>query len=169
VRLDVGFSRRWRAPGSLAVVIAVGVLPGAARAATSSPAGGTETCGWRVTREYGPESLTYRLHLDVGGCQWWDGSDRSLHVTVTRRDGHGARTTRSEPSPCTRTGAAGPGEAVGCDASATLAHPEGETAHYAGQATWQWNDGRHRVAFTTRCTTTSETVSCADDRSEPPG
>jgi hypothetical protein len=142
---------------ALAIAVVLGLLPGTAwTAASSPPVGGTETCGWRVSRDYGPQSLTYRLHLDVGGCAWWDGSERSLQVTVTRGRGHDAQRARSVPVRCIRG-------AAGCDASATLDHPEGETAHYAGQATWQWNDGRHRVAFATSCTTTSENVSCADD------
>ena len=145
--------------GVLAIAVALGVVPGAGWAAASStPVGGTETCGWRVTRDYGPESLTYRLHLEVGGCAWWDGSDRSLEVIVTRGKGSGAQRARSVPVQCIRG-------AASCDASATLDHPEGETARYTGQATWQWNDGRHRVAFATSCTTTSENVSCADDSS----
>ena len=143
--------------GVLAIAIALGLLPGTAWTATSAaPVGGSETCGWRVSREYGPGSLTYRLHLDVGGCAWWDGSDRSLLVSITRGQGHDAQRARSVPVQCTRG-------AASCDASAALDHPEGETARYAGQATWQWNDGRHRVAFATSCTTTSENVSCADD------
>jgi hypothetical protein len=134
--------------------------PGAARAAKPSPpVGGSKDCGWRVSRDYGPESMTYRLRLDLAGCRWWDGSERSLHVSLRRADGpgDGAAAARSAPAPCT-------GPTARCDASATIAHPEGETARYAGQATWNWDDGQHQVTFATTCTTTSETVSCADDR-----
>ena len=30
--------------------------------------------GSTVTREYTPEAMTFRLHLDLDGCRWWDGS-----------------------------------------------------------------------------------------------
>jgi hypothetical protein len=143
------------------MVLGVGSAP--AWAMKSSPSvGGTSDCGWHVNRDYGPESLTYRIHLDLGGCAWWDGSDRSVKVTVKRIDEHGSRTARSSPAPCFRTKQLGSGRA-GCDASATIPHPEGETARYVGDATWQWNDGPHRVGFDTNCTTTSESVSCADE------
>jgi hypothetical protein len=135
----------------------------AASAKPSPPVGGSDDCGWRVTREYGPEQLTYRLHLALSGCTWWDGSARSLKVSVTRFDQDGARTARSAPAPC-----AIPPERrraptnAHCDASATVDHPEGETAHYRGEAEWEWSDGPRRVAFDTTCRTTSETVTCAD-------
>lgn len=150
--------RRRHGPAAVVVGLMLAAVPGAAWGAKPSPAvGGSSDCGWRVTRDYGPGSLTYRLHLDLAGCRWWDGSDRSLHVNLRRSDDHGAASVaRSSPAPCT-------GRAATCDASATIAHPEGETAaRYAGQATWMWNDGQRQVSFATSCTTTSETVSCAD-------
>lgn len=152
--------RRRYAPAAATVVVGLvlAAVPGAAWGAKPSPAvGGSSDCGWRVTRDYGPGSLTYHLHLDLAGCRWWDGSDRSLHVSLRRSDNHGAATVaRSAPAPCT-------GRAAACDASATIAHPEGETARYAGQATWTWEDGQRQVSFATSCTTTSETVSCTDE------
>ena len=155
--MSVPFDRRPLAPAAALLGLMLAVVPGAAWAAKPSPAvGGSGDCGWRVTRDYGPGSLTYRLHLDLTGCRWWDGSDRSLHVSLRRSDNHGAATVaRSAPAPCTA-------RAATCEASATIAHPEGETAHYAGQATWTWEDGPRRVSFDTSCMTTSETVSCAD-------
>jgi len=141
---------------------------GASAAKSSPPVGGSKDCGWRVTRTYGPEALTYRLHLTLGGCSWWDGSARSLKVAITRADDAGGRTARSSPAACaTPAGQSDGAKKAHCDASATLDHPEGETAHYSGEATWEWNDGLHRVAFDTTCTTTSESVSCDDDAAGP--
>ncbi|HVW30920.1 MAG TPA: hypothetical protein VHL53_00145 [Acidimicrobiia bacterium] len=136
-------------------------LPAAAWAAKpSAPVGGTADCGWQVTRQYGPETLTYRLHLALAGCSWWDGSARSLKVSVTRVESKTRQTAQSGPAPCAGPSGSAP---ASCDASATIQHPEGETARYIGEASWEWNDGRHRVTFDTTCFTNSETVSCADD------
>lgn len=148
---------------ALTPAAAVATAATAATAKPSPPVGGSDDCGWRVTREYGPEQLTYRLHLALSGCTWWDGSARSLKVTVTRLDEEGARTARSAPAPCAIPPERRRAPANGhCDASATVDHPEGETAHYRGEAEWEWSDGPRRVAFDTTCRTTSETVSCAD-------
>jgi hypothetical protein len=158
---NVGRPRRF---GALIGGIVLALLPGPVSAKSSPPVGGSDECGWRVTREYGPEELTYRLHLSLGGCPWWDGSTRSVKITVTRAGQDGARTARSSPGAC----AMAPAERqrsgnAQCDATAAIPHPEGETAHYRGEAAWKWNDGPHRVTFDTTCTTTSESVSCADD------
>ena len=156
--------RRQQGLGVLVVGIALVLISGRAWAAKQSPAiGGSDDCGWRVTRDYGPDSLTYRLHLDLGGCAWWNGADRRLEVTVRRTDNDGTTMARSAPSPCQRSGQSQTPRAAGCDASVTIDHPEGETARYAGQAAWIWNDGRREVAFAATCTTTSETVSCTDE------
>jgi hypothetical protein len=138
------------------VGVILAFVPVAALAAKPSPAvGGSPRCGWRVSRDYGPGALTYRLHLELRDCRWSDGSDRAMQVSVTRTGDQGPETARSSPVPCRSRQA--------CDASATISHPEGETAHYAGQATWKWNDGPHRVSFDATCSTTSETVTCTDD------
>lgn len=149
--------------GVLVGGILVTLMPAMAWAAKPSPpVGGTDQCGWRVTRDYSPQALTYRLHLALAGCTWWDGSARSLKVSVTRAEPHAQRTANSAPVGCAGPKGSPP---AACDASATIEHPEGETARYRGEASWEWNDGRHRVAFDTTCSTTSETMSCADDQS----
>ena len=99
-----------------------------------------------------------------------DGSTRSLKVAVTRDDETGERAARSSPAACTTSAGQRDGsKKADCDAAATLDHPEGETAHHRGEATWEWNDGRHRVAFDTTSTTTSESVSCDDEPARPSG
>src|SRR5688500_4269809 len=45
--------------------------------------------GSTVTREYTPEAMTFRLHLDLDGCRWWDGSARNLVIWLSRDDGAG--------------------------------------------------------------------------------
>ena len=134
--------------------------PMAWAAKPSPPVGGSDQCGWRVSREYGPAVMRYRLHLSLAGCDWWDGSARALKVSLVRTESHRRQAAQSDPAPC----AGSPGTpGAGCDAAATIEHPEGETAHYRGEATWEWSDGRHRAVFDTTCATTSETVRCADD------
>ena len=136
------YGRRHPSLGVVVVGIVLVLMSGRAWAAKSSPAvGGSDDCGWRVTRDYGPGSLTYGLHLNLGECVWWDGSDRRLEVTIRRTDNDGTTMARSAPSPCQRSGQNPMPRAAGCDASVTIDHPEGETARYAGHASWIWNDG----------------------------
>jgi len=63
-------------------------------AAAASPAGSDfiaegACSGSTVTREYTPEAMTFRLHLDLDGCRWWDGSARNLVIWLSRDDGTG--------------------------------------------------------------------------------
>jgi hypothetical protein len=130
----------------------------------SPPSGGSQDCGWTVTRDYLAETMSYRLHLELGGCGWWDGSPRELVVDLLRDDGSGQSERRSAPVACSsRSGGTGPRSTTSCEAVATVDHPENETdVEYRGTATWKWNDGRRRVAFHSSCTTTSETIACSD-------
>jgi hypothetical protein len=109
--------------------------------------------GATVTRQYTAESMTFRLHVDLGGCPWWDGSPRNLVIWLSRDDGTGPadRYTMTACPP-------------DCDVVAALPHQSEEKAvAYQGEATWQWKDGPRRVSFETRCTTTRQGhASCAD-------
>jgi hypothetical protein len=146
-----------------AALVALGPMAWAAPK-TSPPSGGSRDCGWTVTRDYLAETMSYRLHLELGGCGWWDGSPRELVVDLVRDDGSGKPERRASPVACSsRSGGTQPPSATSCEAVATLDHPENETdVEYRGTATWKWNDGRHRVAFDSSCTTTSETIACTD-------
>lgn len=144
------------------------LVPGAWAAKESAPTGGSKDCGWTVSRAYGPESMTYRLHLELQGCGWWDGSARDLVVGLARNDGSHPPATRRSPVACASDRPRQGRPPTACDASATIDHPEGETdVEYHGEATWKWEDGRHRVSFDTACTTNSETVTCSDDPGSP--
>ena len=117
--------------------------------------------GSTVTREYGPEAMTFRLHLDLDGCGWWDGSARNLVIWLSRDDGTGAASRysmtacESSSDPSSRT--------TSCEVFTTLAHPaEEKAATYEGEATWQWQDGTRRVSFTTHCTTAQNHARCDD-------
>jgi hypothetical protein len=130
----------------------------------SPPSGGTGDCGWKVTRDYLPETMTYRLHLDLGGCPWWDGSPRELVVELARDDGSGRPERRRSLVACSSDpDETGRPQASACEAFVSADHPENETdVRYRGTAGWNWHDGRHRAAFESSCTTTSETVGCTD-------
>jgi hypothetical protein len=125
-------------------------LTGGVPAAAAASAGGGACKGATVTREYTVESMTYRLHLDLDGCRWWDGSARNLVVWLSRDDGAGAASRYSMAAcssgsdPATRT--------TTCEVFAALPHPAGEQlVTYQGEATWEWKDGTHRASFETRC------------------
>jgi hypothetical protein len=130
----------------------------------SPPSGGSKDCGWTVTREYLAETMSYRLHLELAGCGWWDGSPRELVVDLVRNQRSGKPERQTSPVACSsQSGETGPPSPTSCEAVATVDHPENETdVEYRGTATWKWNDGRHRVAFDSSCTTTSETIACTD-------
>jgi hypothetical protein len=127
-----------------------GGVPAAGAAASRSADGGS--CqGATVTRQYTAESMTYRLHLDLDGCRWWDGSARNLVIWLSRDDGAGPA-SRYAMDPCAADPNAAP--TTVCEVSSGLPHPAGEqSVSYQGEATWEWKDGPQRVSFDTRCTT----------------
>ena len=133
---------------------------------TSPPTGGSRDCGWTVTRGYLAETMSYRLHLELAGCRWWDGSPRQLVVDLVRDDGSGTPVRRTTSVACaSQSGGTGRASTTTCEAVATVDHPENETdVEYHGTASWKWNDGPHRVAFDSSCTTTSETIACDDGK-----
>jgi hypothetical protein len=93
--------------------------------------------------------MTYRLHLDLAGCRWWDGSARNLVIFLSRDDGAGPA-SRYAMTPCTSD------EGPACEVFVTLPHPINETAvGYQGEATWEWKNGPQRESFDTRCTTSA--------------
>jgi len=117
--------------------------------------------GSTVTRDYTPEAMTFRLHLDLDGCTWWDGSARNLVIWLSRDDGTGPASRYSmaaceaDSEPASRTTA--------CEIFTTVAHPAEEKAvTYQGEATWEWQDGTRRVSFETQCTTAHGKARCDD-------
>lgn len=117
--------------------------------------------GATVTREYTPEAMTFRLHLDLDGCHWWDGSARNMVIWLSRDDGTGPASRysmmacESGPDPSSRK--------TMCEIFATLPHPAEEKAvAYQGEATWEWQHGTRRVSFDTRCTTDQNDARCDD-------
>lgn len=119
--------------------------------------------GGTVTRQYTAESMTFRLHVDLGGCPWWDGSPRSLVIWVSRDDGTGPA-DRYTMTSCPPESEPGSAPTTACDVSAALPHQTEEKAvTYQGEAAWEWKDGTRRVSFDTHCTTTRQGhASCAD-------
>lgn len=125
-------------------------LTGGVPAAAAASAGGA--CkGATLTRQYTVESMTYRLHLDLDGCRWWDGSPRNLVIWLNRDDGAGAA-SRYAMAAC-GSGSDPAARTTACEVFASLPHTAGEQAvTYQGEATWEWKDGAHRASFETRCT-----------------
>jgi hypothetical protein len=149
--------------GSVGVL---GVTLGVTAAADASPAGpgfvALSACsGSTVTRQYTPEAMTFRLHLDLDGCAWWDGSARNLVIWLSRDDGAGPA-SRYSMTAC-EGGSDPSSRTTACEVFATLPHPSEEKAvTYQGEATWQWQDGTRRVSFETHCTTAQNHARCDD-------
>ena len=117
--------------------------------------------GSTVTREYTAQTMTFRLHLDLDGCQWWDGSARNLVIWLSRDDGAGPA-SRYSMSPCD-AGSDPSARTTTCEVFATLPHTAEENAvTYQGEATWEWHDGTRRVSFATHCTSAQNHARCDD-------
>lgn len=143
----------------------LGLTLSAPAAAASAATAGFEAqggcTGSTVTRQYTPEAMTFRLHLDLDGCRWWDGSARNLVIWLSRDDGAGPA-SRYSMIPC-ESGDDAASRQTMCEVFATLPHPAEEQAvTYQGEATWEWQDGTRRVSFDTRCTTTQGHARCDD-------
>jgi hypothetical protein len=117
--------------------------------------------GSTVTREYTAQAMTFRLHLDLDGCQWWDGSARNLMIGLSRDDGAGPA-SRYSMTPC-ESGSDPASRTTTCEVFTRLAHSVEERAvSYEGEATWEWQDGTRRVSFQTHCTTDQSQARCDD-------
>jgi hypothetical protein len=117
--------------------------------------------GSTVTREYTPEVMTFRLHVDLDGCSWWDGSARNLVIWLSRDDGAGPA-SRYSMTAC-ESGSDPSSRTTACEVFTTLPHPaEEKSVTYEGEATWEWQDGTRRVSFETHCTTAQSHARCDD-------
>lgn len=145
-----------------ALGLAVGV-PAAGGSPSSSRFFTQQACsGATATREYTAEAMTFRLHLDLDGCRWWDGSARNLVIFVSRDDGTGPA-SRYSMMPCESGSDPNADRTSFCEVFSTLHHPAEEQAvTYQGEATWKWQDGERRVSFETRCTTNQGKSRCDD-------
>ncbi|HYH52380.1 MAG TPA: hypothetical protein VEG38_22780 [Acidimicrobiia bacterium] len=139
----------------------------AAPAAGGSPASPSivahQACsGATATRDYTADAMTFRLRLDLAGCNWWDGSARDLVVFLSRDDGSGPA-NRYSMIPCEQSAEPNADRTTVCEVFSTVHHPADEEAvAYQGEATWKWRDGERRVSFETRCTTTQGQSRCDD-------
>jgi hypothetical protein len=119
-----------------------------------------------VSREYTNHSMTYRLTVDLHGCDWWDGSPLSLVAVLSRDDGETEDFTFS-PVACTgelgEDDTDGHFDVVGCEAVATLEHPTVEVAHYVGAVSYLWQDGPRNASFDTTCVSNALEAICRDD------
>ena len=159
---------RARPPGAnrvmwLAVVATAFVVSSAGASPSSPQIEAQGACsGSTVTRDYTRESMTFRLHLDLAGCEWWDGSPRNLAIWLSRDDGAGPA-SRYSMTPCESGADPKSARPESCEVFAALAHPAEEQAvTYRGEATWQWKDGPRRVSFDTHCTTAAGRARCDD-------
>lgn len=154
------------------MVLAVAVLtvlatPAPASAAMDEPQGTSTTTACAqpvVSREYTTESMTYRVTVDLHGCDWWDGSPLSPVAVLGRDDG---KTEDFPFSPVACTGVVGNEEdpharpdVVDCEAMVTLEHENVEVAHYRGAVSYVWKDGGHTGGFETTCVSSGATASC---------
>jgi hypothetical protein len=120
-----------------------------------------------VSREYTTESMTYRLTIDLHGCDWWDGSPLTLVAFMTRDDG---QTEEGAFSPLACEGVVGNEEdpdarpdKVGCEVSISVEHPSVEMAHYVGAVSYVWQDGPRSASFDTTCVSNALEAVCRDD------
>ena len=159
--------RAWRSKANQ--IACAGVLgltvgvPAAGGSPSSSPVFPQQACsGATATREYTAEAMTFRLRLDLDGCQWWDGSARNLVIYVSRDDGAGPA-SRYSMMACESGSEPGANRTTLCEVFSTVHHPAEEKAvTYSGEATWKWQDGERRVSFETRCTTAKNQSRCDD-------
>jgi hypothetical protein len=150
---------------ALAVVM-MPTTPAGAAEETESPS--PTTCQEPVvSREYTTESMTYRLAVDLHGCDWWDGSPLMLVIFLSRDDGE---TEESGFSPQACEGVVGNEEdpyarpdKVGCEVSISVEHPSVEVAHYVGAVSYVWQDGPQTASFDTTCVSSPTEVVCRDD------
>jgi hypothetical protein len=141
--------------------LTLGVPAAAASAARPDFVAQGACSGSRVTREYTPQAMSFRLHLDLEGCGWWDGSARNLVIWLSRDDGSGPA-SRYSMTAC-ESGSDPASRTTTCEVFTTLAHPAEERAvKYQGEATWEWQDGPRRVSFDTHCTTETNHARCDD-------
>jgi hypothetical protein len=120
-----------------------------------------------VSREYTTETMTYRLSIDLHGCDWWDGSPLTLVAFLTRDDG---KTEEGAFAPMACMGVVGNEEdpharpdVVGCEVSVSVEHPAIEVAHYVGAVSYLWQDGPRNASFDTSCVSSSAGAVCRDD------
>jgi hypothetical protein len=120
-----------------------------------------------VSREYTNHSMTYRLTIDLHGCDWWDGSPLTLVAFMTRDDG---QTEEGAFSPLACMGVVGNEEdprarpdVVGCEVSVSVEHPGVEVAHYRGAVSYLWHDGPLNASFDTTCVSSAAGAVCRDE------
>ena len=146
----------WTGVLATAVAMPAGAAPSPEFVAQGACSGAT------LTRDYTPESMTFRLHLDLDGCRWWDGSARNLVIWLSRDDGAGPA-SRYATMACEASAEPNSGQPTTCEVFASLPHAADEHAVvYQGEATWEWNDGSRRTSFDTRCTTATGQARCDD-------
>jgi hypothetical protein len=106
--------------------------------------------------------MTFRLHLDLDGCRWWDGSARRPVIWLSRDDGSAAA-DRFSMMACESGSNPDENRTTTCEVFTTLSHADPERAvSYQGEATWEWKDGTHRTSFDTRCSTVAGRAACDD-------
>ena len=135
------------------------------------PAAGAETpggprpgrcAGATASREYTADTMTWRLHLDLDGCRWWDGSARDLVMWLGRDDGVGPA-NRWSMAACDSGPDRKAARPTTCEVVTSLAHDNPEQAvAYQGEAAWKWKDGTRRVSFETHCTTATDGRAACD-------
>jgi hypothetical protein len=121
----------------------------------------------QVTREYTHEVMSYRLTIDLHGCDWWDGSPLTLVAFLSRDDG---QTEEGAFSPMACMGVVGNEDdpnarpdVVGCEVSVSVEHPAVEVAHYVGAVSYLWQDGPRNASFDTTCVSNAAGAVCRDD------
>lgn len=161
---------------ALAVVVVLPLALSGAPVASAAPVGqavaqGSECREPTAVRDYDGQSLTYKLAVDLSGCEWWDHSPIQLAAGLNRFDGageHGAMSfalcggrivttddgeTRREGNPT-------------CEVDVTIEHPALDLAHYRGEVTYPWRGGDRTVTFDAVCAAVGSLAGCRD--TDPP-
>jgi hypothetical protein len=145
-----------------------------ASAATDHLVAGATCAEPTPARDYDAQALTYRLAMDVSGCDWWDGSPIQLVADVGRLDGtreEGATSfvlcgglalgERSEADAPTAAGAPAVGRAT-CEVAVGLDHPPVEAARYHGKISYPWEGATRTVTFEAVCVSAGPLADCHD-------
>ena len=140
-----------------AALATVMLIPGPASAAKDA----SRSCAQpEAERTYTPQSMRYRMSIDLSGCSWWEGTPIQMSAAIERittggSDGVGSGTGCGVSS---RRGRANPT----CAVDVTLAHQRFEAVRYQGSITYPGPDGDTTVGFSAVCISTMVLARCVD-------
>lgn len=158
---------------AIAVVLALALT--GAPAAMAAPvakaaAQGSECREPMPVREYDGQSITYKLAIDLTGCEWWDHSPIQLVASLNRFDGAGEHGALSFAICGGRILTTDDGETrevdPTCEVDVAIEHPPLDLAHYRGEVTYPWRGGDQTETFEAVCGGAGPLATCRDTETD---